>query len=868
MAFTSATDEKHPQASSSTTPSTETSIYANEKSSSQAKTTIIVQENLQNEASASIDATSIDNADTPSEELVRAIEKFIDDNELDPNFPQDLLNKARQFLEDRNSAVVDLETAQNLMNDFQEQKDLAENHSPYPEVRAVVDPTDDPTQAVATFRVFVLGTFFCIVGTAIQEFFSLRMPSIDISTYVVQLLSMPLGVMMAKYLPARKFGPGRFAISLNPGEFTQKEHILIAVMANVSFGGNSTGAYITSVIQVLKLDRFYGEKVLANNIPWQICSLLATQLMGYGCAGMTRRFLVYPPAMIWQRALANIALTKALYKDHGHDSQPAVNGWTMSRYRFFTLAFGSMFAYYWIPNYLFQGVALFNWTTWIAPTSVTLAIITGSTCGLGLSPLPTLDWNIATYLGEPIVTPLFTHVNFAAGMALMGFVVAPLMYFNNVWNGGHLPINTNKIYDNTGEVYNVHRILHANMTLNEEAYQNYSIPWFSTTQVLNFVGLFTMYASIPVYNYLYFRKAIVSGIKSLAGRKKRNDEFTDVHNRLMSAYKECPHWWYLSLLAFSFILACVSVTQWPTGMPIWGIVVALLVTVILQIPVGMLTAITNVEIPTSILTTALGGYALEGKAVPNMIFKMFSYMATAQSLNFVADLKLAHYAKIPPRWAFIAQVYATILAGFVSLGVNHWVLRNVPDVCVAGQKERFTCPHAYTFFKASVVWGVIGPRRLFGPGGPYAVLTYLLPVGFVLPLIVYCASKRWPKSWLRNVVVPIFLAGPLGWAPFNWGYMQGTVVLAIFFNFFIKRRYKLWWERYAYVLSSSFMAGIGLAGLAMFFMLQKWNIRVDWWGNSIAGMGVDQAGVLDQYGNPVKCVNLPLPPGGKFETGF
>ncbi|POR37850.1 Sexual differentiation process protein isp4 [Tolypocladium paradoxum] len=805
-------------------------------------------------------------------DLAASLERLIEEHALDQNFPQDMLVRARQFLQARaDGRDDDVEAARALLDDFREHEELARNSSAYQEVRAVVDTDDDPGLPVGTLRVFLMGTVFAIAGTAMQQFFSLRMPSISISTYVVQLLSMPLGVLLARVLPERVFSlPGGLAFTLNPGPFNQKEHLLIAMMANVSFGGNHTGAYIVSIIQVLKLDRFYGHHVLADSIPWQVTTLLATQLIGYGCAGLTRRFLVYPPAMIWQKPLANIALTKALYKDHGRSAEPprAADGWTMSRYRFFIVCFGAMFVWFWVPNYIFEGLGLSNWPTWIAPGSVILALVAGSTCGLGVNPLPTLDWNIATYLGDPIVTPLFTLMNFSAGMAIMGFVVAPVLYFGNVWNGGYLPINSNKVYDNTGRFYEIHRILGPDFTIDEAAYRAYSVPWLSTTQVLNLVSYFTLYVAVPFHMLLWFRKDIMDGLRSLWCRKTRAEQFSDVHNRLMSAYPECPHWWYLVVLAVSFVLACVSVTAWPTGMPIWAILLAVAFTVLLQVPIGMLAAITNVEIPTSILAVVIGGYALEGRVIPNMIFKMFSFMSTSQSLNFVSDLKMAHYAKIPPRWAFAAQVYATALAGFVALGVNHWVLRNVDDVCMEGQKEKFTCPHTHSFFMSSVLWGVVGPRRLFGPGAPYHAITYTIPLGAVLPIAVYMAAKRWPTSWWRNVNSPIFLAGGLGWAPYNWSYMQGTVVLSLFFNYFVKRRYKGWWERYAYVLASSFTAATGVAGLVLFFSLQKWDVHFNWWGNLIARRGVDQGGWMNGDGTMAKCANLALPPGGAFGTGF
>ncbi|KAM0345718.1 hypothetical protein ACHAPU_006071 [Fusarium lateritium] len=795
------------------------------------------------------------------------LKNLVEEHEHDQNFPSHILERARSYVENRKGEQQDPELAKDIFMEFEAQRDLMLNSSIYPEVRAVVDSTDDPTLPVGTFRAFVLGTFFAVMGTAIEQFFSLRMPAINLSTHMVQLLSLPLGILMARWLPERKFRVFRWEFSLNPGPFNQKEHILIAIMANVSFGGAAIGAYVVSIIQVLKLDTFYGEKVLSNSIPWQVATLLSTQFLGYGCAGLARRWLVYPSAMLWPKSLANIALTKALYKDNGKMGG-AVHGWTMSRYKFFLICFTTMFFYFWIPNFFFKSLSLFNWPTWISPGNVTLALIVGSTCGLGLNPLPTLDWNIATYLGDPIITPLFTLMNFASGMAIIGFVVAPLLYFNNVWDAGYFPINSNLIYDNSGQRYNVSHILLPDYTLNQTAYHDYSVPLVTSTQVTKYAAAFMIYVATPVHMYLWHRKDIMSGIRASWSRKSRDEEFVDVHNRLMSAYPECPHWWYLVILTASFILACVSVSVWPTGMPIWGIVLALIFTIVLQVPIGMLFAVTNMELSTGILAMVIGGHVLEGQPIPNMIFNMFSYMSTHQSLNFACDLKLAHYAKIPPRWAFAAQVYATVLAGFVGLGVNHWLLRNVEDVCQMHQKDRFTCPRTHSYFMSSVIWGVVGPRRLFGTQGPYRAVTYTIPLGIVFPIVVYFLAKRWPNSFWRNINAPVLFAGPMAWAPFNWSYMQGTVVLALVFNYFIKHRYTAWWEKYAYVLTSSLSAAIGISGAVMYFAVQHTGVVLDWWGNRVQNEGVDRHGFHGADGQLVKCSRLQVPEKGYFDIGF
>ncbi|KAL9485335.1 hypothetical protein ACSS6W_004124 [Trichoderma asperelloides] len=516
-------------------------------------------------AVANVETTGEATAIIAETDLVTVLQQLLQDHELDQNFPQDILNRIRDFLDRQKShdLATDLELARTLFEDYHEQRNLALNHSAYPEVRAVVDPTDDPTLPVATFRVFLLGTVFTVAGTAIQQFFSFRMPAINITTYVVQLLSMLLGVGMAKWLPCRQLAIKQWNFSLNPGRFNEKEHLLIAVMANVAFAGYMHGAYIASPIQVLSLDLFYGEKVLSNN------------------------------------------------------------------------------------------------------------------------------WNVSTYFGDPIVTPLFTLVNYASGMAFMGFIIAPIVYFKNAWHSGYLPINTNKVYDDSASLYDIRRILNANMTLNEEKYLAYSIPWLSSNQILKLGSFVMIYVAVPMQMLLWHRKQITQSLRSIWDRKTREEDFNDVHNRLMREYDKCPDWWYLIVIGISFGLACISVTIWPTGMPVWGVLLAVLFTILLQIPIGMLTAITNIELPTSILSLLIGGYALEGKALPNMIFTLYSYMSTSQAMNFVADLKMAHYAKLPPRVVFAAQIYATLIAALVAFAVNRWSYLGLSDATKVIETRRY-----------------------------------------------------------------------------------------------------------------------------------------------------------------------------------
>lgn len=111
-----------------------------------------------------------------------------------------------------------------------------------------------------------------------------------------------------------------------------------------------------------------------------------------------------------------------------------IDGWTVSRYRFFYIATGCMFVYNWLPGYLFTALSTFNWMTWIAPQNLTLAILTGSQLGLGFfNPITTFDWNVASSSYNATVTPFWaTCTQYFS--SLFGGVIILIMYYRNMYN--------------------------------------------------------------------------------------------------------------------------------------------------------------------------------------------------------------------------------------------------------------------------------------------------------------------------------------------------------------------------------------------------------------------------------------------------
>lgn len=82
---------------------------------------------------------------------------------------------------------------------------------------------------------WVIGSGFAILLAFINQLFSIRQPAITVQANVAQLLAYPIGKFCEKSLPDWGFTLWGIRHSLNPGKFSKKEHMLITIMANVSW---------------------------------------------------------------------------------------------------------------------------------------------------------------------------------------------------------------------------------------------------------------------------------------------------------------------------------------------------------------------------------------------------------------------------------------------------------------------------------------------------------------------------------------------------------------------------------------------------------------------------------------------------------
>ncbi|PHH51122.1 Sexual differentiation process protein isp4 [Ceratocystis fimbriata CBS 114723] len=738
-------------------------------------------------------------------------------NSLDPNLPLEKLTELDSALASGAAEKGDVkEKCGNVKTGAAGLHD-SQDSSPYPEVRAVVRDYDEDLPA-NTIRAWVIGLLLCTLGSGVNMLFSLRNPSVTITTYVVQLVAYPIGRGWDLIFPDRVWSIFGVKFNLKPGPFNYKEHVIIVVMSNAAYGGGAL--YATDVLIAQEL--FYGQ-----HFGWafQLLFGITTLCTGYGLAGLARRFLVWPASMIWPSNLVNCALFYTLH-DHAPADPARTNGWKIPRFKLFLIVFTGAFVWYWFPGWIFQGLSYLTWICWIAPDSVIVNKLFGGYSGYGLFPI-SLDWTVISgFIGSPLIPPFHAIANVVGGIIIFFVFLSMGLHFSGTWYSDYFPVQSSLSFDNLGLEYNVSRILNSKFEFDETAYHAYS-PIFLPTQFALSYGLsFAAVTAVIVHVWLYHGTEIWKQF-----RLARHQE-DDVHMRLMKKYRDAEDWWYVALFLVMFGLSLGVVAGWPTGFPVWAFFVCLLIPILWLLPIGIVQAISNIQLGLNVLTEFIIGYMVPGKPLTMMMFKNYGYVCMGQALFFAQDLKLGHYMKVPPRVMFSSQLVASVWSAIIQIIVMNWAFDHIPNLCDAKQENHYTCPGGRVYYTASVVWGAIGPARIFSSGAMYSGLQWFWLVGALTPIVTWLLARRWPHSLWRYVSAPLIFGGS-GWLPpasvyiyLCWG-IVGTV-----FNFYIKRRYTGWWLQYNYIVSAALDCGLVVATLVIFFTLYLTSAaHPQWWGN-------------------------------------
>jgi hypothetical protein len=112
----------------------------------------------------------------------------------------------------------------------------------------------------------------------------------------------------------------------------------------------------------------------------------------------------------------------------------------------------------------------------------------------------------------------------------------------------------------------------------------------STTFSFSYALSFGSLTAVLAHTVLFYHRQILDRFRAVSA------EDEDVHMRLNRKYPEVPDRWYLFLFVAMMALSIVVCEAWDTRLPWWGFLVTQLIPLIFTLPIGMVQAITNVQI--------------------------------------------------------------------------------------------------------------------------------------------------------------------------------------------------------------------------------------------------------------------------------
>ncbi|CEJ01109.1 Putative OPT family small oligopeptide transporter [Rhizopus microsporus] len=660
---------------------------------------------------------------------------------------------------------------------------------------AVTD--DDPTLQAFSVRALVVGVLLSALSSSVSQLMNFKPVGVPLSSVFMLILAYVFCNLWYRLLPKGGW--------LNPGPLNYKEHTCIYVMVSSA----NTAAYGTYILGAQEL--YFGQ---SPGPAGSIFLLLATQLVGYGIAGQLRPFLVYPANMIWPQALPNISVLKTFNTDKDE-----------ARYRtkFFFIVFAGIFIYEFIPQYMFPLLSSISIVCLARRDSSVVQNIFGGAAvneGMGIFNF-SFDWNFLLN-ATPLVIPFWVQVNYFLGIVCI-WIIAPLLYYSDVWHAKSYPFLSNGIYrrfDNgTSVKYPQKAVLNPDMSINATALEEIGYPQFAAVYAFSYIVLnFGVTATIS-HVFLFYGKQIWRQFRQ-AWKSSVNKDM-DIHQRLMQKYKEVPNWWYYIIFIGGIGLNIGIAYANQSQLPWWGVIFAIALSTILSLPLNLIYAVTGNNFGLNVLTEMICGFIMPGYAIANMYFKTLGYNTMSQAGLMAKDLKIGHYLKVPPRWTFFSQMAGTVVGCFFNYIVNKIIVENEREVLLTpGGNQFWSGISPQTINSAAITWGAVGPNLMFGPKSNYYIVLWALLIGFFLPVPFWLLHKKFPKAGFQYVNIPTLLMGMAVIPGAATGWITVGFVLVVISQYYLKRRYTAWFSKYNYLLSAALDSGTSLMVFFLSMALQ------------------------------------------------
>ncbi|KAG1858091.1 OPT oligopeptide transporter protein-domain-containing protein [Suillus subluteus] len=702
----------------------------------------------------------------------------------------------------------------------------------------VISVDDDPSLSPWTFRAFFIGLGLSTFGGVLAEIYYFKPQTVYVSLMFLAVVSYILGVFMETFIPRR--GLMRY---MNPGPFNKKENAFVVIMASAS----ANSALGTEVLAVQRL--YYN---ITPNAGASVLLLFSSQLLGYGIGGMMRSILLYPSKMLYPGVLPLLSMFDALYE----------GGMTArKKLRVFYIVFTAIFFWELFPEWIFPLLTGLSIMCLAAPNNAAVSRVFGGTNGnegLGLLSF-CFDWQYISGGVNPMTIPLKAQFANLLGY-LLCMVVFVAVYYNNIWKAQNFPFLSQLLFYENGTQYDQTLILNSNYQVDPTLLAEQGIPYYSSTWIVYLLssnlGLAATFSHLLLWNWddicFAWSWMTPSGIKNLwanfdwkfwraDGMREQDvdDEDIDPHYKQMLKYPDAPNSWYFVVFLLSFVVALVVLYKTDSTLPWWGFLISLLLATISILFFCALAAITGLMFIIQPFVQMIGGYLHKGLPVANMYFVLYGSNSVTQANLLLRDLKIAQYAKLPPRAAFTAQILGTLLGAVLNFIMMNSIIDNQREILLSVQGTNIWSGQQPQMYNSqAIAWGGLS-HELFSAGQRYQWVAWAYALGLFIPVPFWVIHRYWPKLRADYLYTPI-IAYFIGWLCV--GINSSTLsyfAVALLSQWWLRTRYPRWFAKYNYIIAAALDGGSQVMVFILSFAVQgaggTSHLFPAWWGANQGG---------------------------------
>ncbi|KAH9833277.1 OPT oligopeptide transporter [Rhodofomes roseus] len=677
----------------------------------------------------------------------------------------------------------------------------------------VLSARDDPELQAVTFRTVFLGLGFSAFGAVLAQIYYFKPQTLNVSTLLLLILSYWFGNGLHMAIPTK----GRWRW-LNPGPFNIKEHTAIIIMS-------STAATSAVAIQVISVQNLYYNNDMNPGIA--IFTLIGSQLIGYGYAGLLSEALVRPTKCFWPANIYIANLFQALHYDRQMTSK---------RVRLFWTIFAVMFCWEIIPEWIFPvltGVSVFCLAD--NHSSVVRNVFGGASNNEGMGLLAVcFDWNLIS--SNCLWAPLWLQLNQDIGIFLT-YILMSAVYYGNLWKAKDFPFMSQDIFAENGSVYDQTALL-SDGKFNATKYEELGPAYFSATNALYLITSNLSLGAIVTHIALFHWNDLKPFVLSLNPWNKTEHLVHDAHWEKMKVYKQIPRWWYLVILLAAYGIAQATNYTGESGLPWWALTVLLFIGFVFCALYSTLAAtigFTEFNTSGNGFFQMITAYMVPGRPVANMYGAMYGAHPLQQGILFLQDLKLGQYCKLAPRVTFCMQMAGTV----VGTVLNYVMMLSIINaqraalLSIAGTRL-WSGQNAQSYNSNAIAWGALAPQ-MFGADSTYRMVPISLAIGLFLPLPFYICYRIWPKAGFENLNTSIIMQYSCYLSVGVNTSVNTSMALGILSQWWVRTRYPRWFTKYNYIVAAALDGGtqviVFILNFAIFGAAGKTVFFPQWWGN-------------------------------------